>query len=620
MKIESLSIKSSTIAIVTMIGITAIILSLFAGTYFKQTALDAQIKSLSRVIEVATHEMLKQVRDRTFDLGMKLGHSNELISAVNSPDKPPGKQRIIQLLDDPFVNGFVGASSIDLEKIRLYNLEFELIGENSSGRENLDKKLADFITAIITKRKASDRLKAIDALWISAEGPLFSTLVPLGGLRPVGYLEIVVNPLYNLPDIGNITKTPVRIYSTSGEQISTNEQKITDSHLPVEFTLNASDGTPAFKIVGYENINELSGKMEHTQIVTVSGFLLLSLLVLLLALWLFNRYLFTPVSRMIADMEQITHGKLELTVNNKGLREFHILADAFNSMTDQVRKRNNDLQRLLDLDDSALMCFDQDNDAVYFNKGASSLLGYAGDEFIDLDIADLFTDDIPSLLKESAESASPQRGNLHSQLSCKHKDGHILMCDAIINTVDVMGQSGFAIALKSTPENQQQSSLQNDQRLNVVEQTLGSLLAFAQNNPGVMSGLGNLGLTGAEGSESAPQKSMVREHVVKIMNMSLACWEHELGRSKLDLAEESKIWPVYMDKSTPTTRTLDKYLNIESCPKNPRSQRAIDTAEFVLRNAKQSKTVKCNDLQQTLDTFRQLLSGQLLSGTRSHSK
>ncbi len=614
MKIESLSIKSSAIAIFSMIGFTAIVLSLFAGTYFKQAALDAQMNSLSRVIEVASQEMLKQVRNHTFDLGMKLGHSRELISTAKSSIRAANvavdKKHLVKLLDDPFVNGFVGFSEIDLKKIRVYNLAFELIAESSTGSENMGNKLADYIMTVIKNRKPSDRLKAIDALWMSAEGPLFSTLVPLGGLRPVGYLEIIVNPVFNLPDIGNITKTPVRIYSISGEQINTNEQTITDGHLPVEFTLHASDGKPAFRVVGYENIDELNREMDQTQRVTISGFLLLSLGTLLFALWLFNRFLFSPVSRMITDMKQITHGKLELTVNNKGLREFHILADAFNSMTNQVRMRTNDLQRLLDLDDSALMCFDHDNEAVYFNEGATSLFAYASDEIIDLDIADLFTDDIPLLLKNAAESDNAYQGNLRTQLNCKHKDGHIFQCNASINIVDVMGQSGFAIALNPSFNENNVPASQNDQRLNVVEQTLSSLLAFAKDNPGAMPGLGNLGLADISDTEAETQKSLLREHVVKVMNMALSCWEHDLCRTKLDLAEESKIWPVYIDKSTPTTRTLDKYLNIDSCPKNPRSQRAVDTAEFVLRNmSKQAPGKKCKELNEALESFRLLIAG-----------
>jgi two-component system sensor histidine kinase ChiS len=93
------------------------------------------------------------------------------------------------------------------------------------------------------------------------------------------------------------------------------------------------------------------------------------------------------------------------------------------------------------------------------------------------------------------------------------------------------------------------------------------------------------------------------------MLCALACWEHDLGKSKLDLAEESRIWPVYIDKSTPTTRTLDKYLNIESCPRNPRTQRVIDTAEFVLRQLGRRTSAERRTLQQALADFRQLISG-----------
>ncbi|MBT8118122.1 MAG: PAS domain S-box protein [Gammaproteobacteria bacterium] len=610
MKIESLSIRSSTIAIISMIGLIAIVLSMFAGTYFKQAALDAQINSLSRVIQVASQEMLKQVRSRTFDLGMKLGHSEELISVLKVPAASVDKERLVKLLDDPFVNGFVGFSEIDLEKIRVYNLQLELIGESNTGPVQLADELTAYLSQIIKNRKASDRLKAVDALWMSEQGPLFSTLVPLGGLRPVGYLEIIVNPVFNLPDIGNITKTPVRIYTLSGDLINTNEQVVTDGHLPVEYILHASDGTPAFKIAGYENIDELSREMDKTQTVTITGFLLLSFGTLLFALWLFHRFLFTPLSRMIADMEQITHGKLELTVNNKGLREFHILADAFNSMTDQVRMRTNDLQRLLDLDENALMCFDHDNDAVYFNAGATSLFGYASDEIVDLDSADLFVDDIKQLIESAdAANASPQ-SSLHIRLGCKHQDGHVFHCDASINTVDVLGQSGIAIALNAALDNELITSTRSYQRLDAVEETLSGLLAFAKENPAAMPGLVNLGMVHGGDNQIDEQKSKLREQVVKVMNMSLSCWEHELNKTKLDLAEESGLWPVYIDKSTPTTRTLDKYLNIDSCPKNPRSQRAVDTAEFVLRKMSEKlPDEKCAELKQALEAFRQLLSG-----------
>jgi len=609
MRIEVLSIKSATIAIFTMIGVISIILSLFAGSYFRQAALGAQIDSLSRVIEVASQEMLKEVSRHTFDLGMKLGHSEELIQAVKSLQNTGGHNRLVELLDDPFVNGFVGFSKIDLEKIRIYNLELELISQSSAGTTALDGQLSDYLSEQVSKRKHNERLKAVDALWISSDVPLYSTLVPLGGLRPIGYLEIIINPVFNLPDIGKITKTPVNTFSITGELINQDDHDISHGYLPVEFTLHASSGEPAFRIVGYENVDKLNRKMEETQIITISGFLLLSLATLLFALRLFNRFLFTPLSQMIRDMEQITHGKLDLTVNNRGLREFHVLADAFNSMSDQVRMRTNDLERLLDMDDSAIMCFDHDKEAVYFNRAATGLLGYSDDEIIDLDLTDLFSNDIAQLMKNSAEVDASGQRKLHTSLGCKHKDGDEFQSDAVINCIDVMGQSGYAIALNTNFNNKDSASAQDEQRLDAVEQSLSSLLEFARNNPGLMSGLGNIGQLNTRGNETGSQKALLREQAVNVMGLALACWEHDLGKTKLDLAEESKIWPVYIDKSTPTTRTLDKYLKLDSCPKNPRSQRVIDTAEFVLRKMSNRTTVGRKKLQDALDAFRLLLSG-----------
>jgi len=63
------------------------------------------------------------------------------------------------------------------------------------------------------------------------------------------------------------------------------------------------------------------------------------------------------------------------------------------------------------------------------------------------------------------------------------------------------------------------------------------------------------------------------------MNLTLVCQTHELGKFRLGLAKESRIWPVYIDKSTPTDpddHTLDKYLNLDICLLNSdRNARSI---------------------------------------------
>jgi len=619
MRIESLSIKAVTVAIFAMIGIVAIILSLFAGTYFRQAALDAQMNSLSRVIEVASQEMLKEVRAYTFDLGMKLAHSDQLAKKLQHASKSEGYAELVALLDDPFINGFVGFSKVNLVKLRLYSLDLELVSESSAGIGGLDKHLSEYLAGTVVKRNKTDRLKAVDALWMSSQGPLYSTLLPLGGLRQIGYLEVIIDPAFNLPGIGKITKTPISVFSMSGTPISTDERNDANHYLPVEFTMPMSDGEPAFRIVGYEDVDKLNQSMGKTQLLTTSGFLALALGTLLFALWLFNRFLFVPVGRMIQDMRQIAHGKLDLEVNKKGLREISVLANSFESMADQVKIRTNDLERLLDLDDSAILCFGNDAEAVYFNRGALTLFGYSENEISDLDMRDVFSDDIVQLMKAPPAPSNKrvQKHTVNARLSCTRKDGFVFQSDAVINALDIRQGFGYAIVL--TPIADSEGELftnyvvntieKNEQRMHAVEQSLNSILEIARDNPGLVSGLGHIERPALPGLDTDGSKCLLREQAVNVMRSALACWEHDLGKTKLDLAEASRIWPVYIDKSTPTTRTLDKYLNIDSCPKNPRSQRVIDTAEFVLRQMHKKTTVGRKKLQQALDDFRLLISG-----------
>ena len=131
----------------------------------------------------------------------------------------------------------------------------------------------------------------------------------------------------------------------------------------------------AIALVGLEDVASLNADMTRTQSITISGFLLLSLGTLLFALWLFNRFMLSPLGVMVNGMRRIADGNVSMSVNSRGLTEFQMLADTFNTMANTVRMRTNDLKRLLDMDDSAIVCFDNDAELVFFNKAASSLFG-----------------------------------------------------------------------------------------------------------------------------------------------------------------------------------------------------------------------------------------------------
>lgn len=94
-----------------------------------------------------------------------------------------------------------------------------------------------------------------------------------------------------------------------------------------------------------------------------------------------------------------------------------------------------------------------------------------------------------------------------------------------------------------------------------------------------------------------------REQIVKVMQLSLDCWENGTGETKFDLAEKSGIWRIYQDEGRLRTRILDKYCSLKTLPQNPRYMDVIRTAHFVLSACSQSVQLK-GELQRTLEELQ----------------
>jgi hypothetical protein len=151
-------------------------------------ALELQKNSLSRVVGVATDGILVDLRDDLINIGNSLQRRPEIREALQSLNTTSDPAPLIEQLDDLLVNGFVGAADIDLIKLRVYNNEYQFITESSRGMSGLQQTLPDFIAVKAKVRTGANSLKALVGLWTDSgsETPLYSLLLPIGGLRTKG--------------------------------------------------------------------------------------------------------------------------------------------------------------------------------------------------------------------------------------------------------------------------------------------------------------------------------------------------------------------------------------------------------------------------------------------------
>jgi len=96
-----------------------------------------------------------------------------------------------------------------------------------------------------------------------------------------------------------------------------------------------------------------------------------------------------------------------------------------------------------------------------------------------------------------------------------------------------------------------------------------------------------------------------KEAIVALLRSSLNVWERHTNKGKVELAEQSRCWRVYVDGTTVKTRTFDKYLSARSIPARPRWRAVVRTANFVLANCPVNEQEKnlLNQLRSQVENF-----------------
>jgi len=180
-----------------MMGLIALVLTWISGSIHQDLIFNSQQTMMKEVIRVAVKERLNDLNEISQDLGLALQSSEEFQNALKTKDK----QTLLKLLNNQFHQYFVTAGTIKLEQLVLWNKDFSLIQESSEGSvffTEHQKTICPGLYNRVKNRTGAQRFKILDALCTYANKPIYTVLVPVGGLRLKGYLMVVTNPTHNL--------------------------------------------------------------------------------------------------------------------------------------------------------------------------------------------------------------------------------------------------------------------------------------------------------------------------------------------------------------------------------------------------------------------------------------
>jgi methyl-accepting chemotaxis protein WspA len=333
MKIEKISLKLLTVSMLLMLGIMAVATSFVSENEYLKAAITLQTAAIARTLNLESESTLASLRSESKKLA-----TAEVKTLVAQADffsylaeAPAGTHNPV------FANLFNAAAStthyfLKPVAVRLYNSKQEMLMQ--SHVQSAD--LADTPSSLI---KGTTSGRTHSGLWRSSDGPRYSFFQPIRKGQTKGLLEIVSDPIHALQRVATKTGMPIRIASPDGTLFleTGTWEDLPDTVHRVSYTVTTDNGEELLEITVLDDFTGLYETTEQTRNTTTLVLIALMGTALFVAVLILNRFLFKPVGLMIQDMHRVAQGETAASVKSRSLKEFSALADAFNSMTQQVQ-------------------------------------------------------------------------------------------------------------------------------------------------------------------------------------------------------------------------------------------------------------------------------------------
>lgn len=284
-----------------------------------------------------------------------------------------------------------------------------------------------------------------------------------------------------------------------------------------------------------------------------------------------------------------------------------------------LRLRQLRLSRMLDAMSEAVVAVNQSREIAFCNQAFETLTGRRAQQVLGQPLALLLAasagkllDELGPLLAEGGRSAS------FAAVEWLGPGKRAVACSVYATSLEVEDEPLLLMSLRTggggnetdatLPAETLREVEDNRQRLQRLEEALlaleasGSKEALLSEMRGIDALLENIAgrLNGAAGGEDA------RRLAVRAMQTSVDCWAKATGLGKGELAAQSGLWNVYMERDGYLrTQTLDKYLSGETLPQRPRWRQILATADFVLTACPEDSRCR-QELQSALARLKHL--------------
>jgi GGDEF domain-containing protein len=356
---------------VIAVGILGLILVYYTSIYYRDIAYEHYQRSLQFLATLKIEEIVEDLQADAADLARAIEQEPEFYRYLTGNQQ----RELAALLDNQFHQYFVSAKIIDLSGLYVLDINFDLVSKSSEGIETPPSAqiICPQLAQSAAQRVGAERLQLITSTCNHQQRPLFALISPVGGLKPIGYVQVVADLTSSLQKLELALGMPIKIQLHNGEVIHQSEewpQVISDSnHLPVAYDLDTNNDENPVRIVLLADMTEFNQRvLSHRNWVMALATITLAVTVIII-LYFLQSSTITPLSSIHKILRLLNQKGIDQEGDNRVL--FAQLLD--NIITLQKNWKQKFAVMILDLDN-----FEAVNNQYGYEAG-NSLLNQVGE-------------------------------------------------------------------------------------------------------------------------------------------------------------------------------------------------------------------------------------------------
>ncbi len=230
---------------------------------------------------------------------------------------------------------------VKLVSVGVFDAEMNRVAETGGTAKDSIATVPSLFDAL-KKRELADKRRPAGLLWRNEQGqPLYSMIMPIGGFRVLGFLEVVTDPLPGLSTLGAVLNADIRFKDAAGTVLFESKGGTPAADVQISTTSVALGGDGGLPWATAEISRDIGGfiaNTEHLRNEAIKMVALFAVAVSVAAALLLRMAVFANLRKFARAMEQIAAGDLSIEVPRTGRDELAVMAAALRRLRGSVEQ------------------------------------------------------------------------------------------------------------------------------------------------------------------------------------------------------------------------------------------------------------------------------------------